>query len=73
MFEQRKIRELEEKQIVKSENIKQEIKKEHDSLPWASRIDERVDPDELEECIQILTSFYQEQAKVYEEGLKNQI
>ena len=37
-----------------------EIKAEYEKLPWPSRIDERIDPDDLESCIKIITEFYAE-------------
>lgn len=39
------------------------IKAEFDQLPWPSRIDERIDPSDLELCIKMITEFYAEQAQ----------
>ena len=40
-----------------------DLRKEFDSKHWAHKVDERIDHDDLEECINMLTTFYQERAE----------
>ena len=61
MYKQRKLRQNSKDQL---ENSLEKLKQEFDSMPWASRIDERIDPEELESCIRTLTEFYKQQAEL---------
>jgi hypothetical protein len=50
-------------QIEVLNKAEEEIKHEFAQMPWARRIDDRIDPDELDGCMSMICSFYPDQAK----------
>jgi hypothetical protein len=57
MFKQRKVR-------LNATVDKDTVRAEFESLPWQSKIDDRVDPNDLVECISTIAEFYKTAASM---------
>ena len=64
MFENRLVRQFADENklgTITKNDFNAEARKKFDALPWAGKIDERIDPGDLMDCIKMIEAFYSKQ------------